>query len=414
MGKNIVICCDGTGNEFKEDCSSNVLKLYRTLEIGGSQVGFYLPGLGTMGSPLARTRLGKQLSRWSGLLFGTEFLTSVEDAYRFLMNVHEPGDKLYLFGFSRGAYAVRALAGVLNMYGLLWPGNDELIPYITRMFAKATRERRAYDIARDFKDGLSKKRIHVHFVGIWDTVCSVGWIYNPVVLPLTACNATITTGRHALSIDERRCFFAPRLWGAPQPHQDIKQVWFAGVHSDVGGSYSERESGLSKIALEWMLAEAVKFGLRIDPDRAAIVLGRKNRTRGFRPYYVRPNPTADRHESLRGLWWLPELLPWPSPEDGQPRFPLRFPLGTCRSMPDDALLHESALHRIRSERLPSRHRIERRQSLEEALAAAPMENNSAGVGRRASRARSVAREDHGRTRRRARRFAHRHRRRSSP
>src|SRR5947209_11463727 len=106
--KNIVICCDGTGNEFG-DANSNVIKLYSTLVINQSQVGYYHPGVGTMGAPTARTRIEKTCSRIKGLAFGGGLLDNVADAYRYLMDVYADGDDIYLFGFSRGAYTVRVL-----------------------------------------------------------------------------------------------------------------------------------------------------------------------------------------------------------------------------------------------------------------------------------------------------------------
>ncbi|MGI9073000.1 MAG: phospholipase effector Tle1 domain-containing protein [Bryobacteraceae bacterium] len=113
----------------------------------------------------------------------------------------------------------------------------------------------------------------------------------------------IRTGRHASSIDERRCYFRDNLWGKPHAGQDIKRVWFAGVHSDMGGSYPEAESGLSKVTLEWMLVEA---GLRVNPHRANVVLGRQS-ARAVDA--IEPNATAAMHESLHGAWWILELLP---------------------------------------------------------------------------------------------------------
>ena len=121
MANNIVICCDGTGNEFS-DQNSNVVKLYSTLAIDKNQRGYYLPGVGTMGDPNTRTRIGKKWSVLTGLAFGNGILRNIGDAYRYLMNTYRDGDRVFLFGFSRGAYTVRALAGVLHMYGLLSPG----------------------------------------------------------------------------------------------------------------------------------------------------------------------------------------------------------------------------------------------------------------------------------------------------
>ena len=112
MPKNIVICCDGTGNEFG-DHNSNVVKLYSALIIDGQrQIGYYHPGVGTMGAPAAHSKGSKAWSVVMGLAFGAGLLTNVGDAYRYLMNVYEDGDNVYLFGFSRGAYTARALAGV--------------------------------------------------------------------------------------------------------------------------------------------------------------------------------------------------------------------------------------------------------------------------------------------------------------
>ena len=123
MSKNIVICCDGTGNEYG-DHNSNVVKVYRTLVINDAQqVAYYHPGVGTMGAPTARNRLEKVWTMLTGLAFGGGLLDNVADAYRYLMEIYKDGDQVYLFGFSRGAYTVRALAGLLHMFGLLCPGS---------------------------------------------------------------------------------------------------------------------------------------------------------------------------------------------------------------------------------------------------------------------------------------------------
>src|SRR5208337_285653 len=189
--KNIVICCDGTGNEFG-DHNSNVVNLFGTLIVDErQQVAYYHPGVGTMGAPAARNRISKAWSVVAGLAFGAGLLDNVEDAYRYLMEVYEAGDRIFLFGFSRGAYTVRALAGVLHMFGLLHRGNLGLIPYITRMFAKRTRKAggmtHTFQVADGFKETYCRD-CGPHFVGVWDTVSSVGWIWNPLKLPYTAQN----------------------------------------------------------------------------------------------------------------------------------------------------------------------------------------------------------------------------------
>jgi hypothetical protein len=311
-----------------------------------------------MGSPNARGILDKEVTRVMGLAFGSGLMTNVGDAYRYLMNTYRDGDRIFLFGFSRGAYTVRALAGVLHTCGLLCPGNEGLIPYALRIFAAKSKDRRVrkqtLDVACNFKNAFSRD-VLVHFVGVWDTVSSIGWIYDPVVLPDEGRNPIIQTGRHAVSIDERRCYYHDKLWGAPfQPgepgflaHQDIKQVWFSGVHSDVGGSYPEKESGLSKLALEWMLCEACKAGLKIDLCRAQLILGRTPVPNG-QPKYVSPDPTAEEHVSLRGAWWALEFLPheYFDKPDGRPK--LRIPIGAYRTIPNNSLLHESVVKRLRA------------------------------------------------------------------
>jgi uncharacterized protein (DUF2235 family) len=355
MAKNIVICCDGTGNEFGGDSNSNVVKLYSTLIIDDSQRGYYHPGVGTMGSPSARNRIEKKWSQLKGLAFGAGLLPNVGDAYRYLMDVYAPGDQVFLFGFSRGSYTARALAGVLHMYGLLCPGNDGLIPYILQMFARKSRKaggmHATLGVAEYFKATFSRD-CPIFFEGLWDTVSSVGWVTDPVVLPFSARNPSMHIGRHAVSIHERRCYYQQNLWGAPfdgqDVKQDIKQVWFAGVHSDAGGSYPESQSGLSKVTLEWMLQEATAAGLRVDFEKAAIVLGEAKSSDTWTPDFVQPDPNAPIHRSLRGLWWILELLPhkYVDMQSGRPVVRWRIPLGAPRQIPEKSLIYEPAKPRM--------------------------------------------------------------------
>src|SRR5437899_8276642 len=144
MAKNIVICCDGTGNQFGEQ-NSNVVKLYQTLVSNTSQVPYYHPGVGTMGSRNALTRIGKLWTRGIGLAFGYGISDNIADAYQFLMRAFEPGDQVYVFGFSRGAYTARALCGMLHVVGLLTEGNEGLIPYAIRMIKR----KKDFEVAAD-------------------------------------------------------------------------------------------------------------------------------------------------------------------------------------------------------------------------------------------------------------------------
>jgi hypothetical protein len=150
--------------------------------------------------------------------------------------------------------------------------------------------------------------------------------------------------RHAVSIDERRAFFRQNLFGAPHDdQQDIKELWFAGVHSDVGGSYPESESQLSKIALQWMVCEAELAGLRINQDRKADILGGK-------PPYVAPDPlTKNQHESLNGLWWIAELWPKIASREAAPgvwKKYLRVNLGRRRWIAPNPVVHASVEQRL--------------------------------------------------------------------
>lgn len=341
MAKNIVLCCDGTGNEFGER-NSNVVKLYETLVCNAAQIAYYHPGVGTMGARNALTGIGKWWTRVIGLAFGYGISDNVADAYQFLMRTFEPDDDVYVFGFSRGAYTARALCGMLHMLGLLTEGNEGLIPYAIRM---TKRKKIDFKVAADFKETFSRQ-CKPHFVGVWDTVSSVGWIYNAVHFPFTTAtnNPDLYIVRHAVSIDEHRAMFRQNLFGRPHdPQQDVQEVWFAGVHSDVGGSYPEAESQLSKIALRWMLCEAELAGLRVDPHRKAEILGGK-------PPYVAPDPTTrNQHESLHGGWWIAEL--WPKvvhvqTAPGTWKKSLRANFARRRWISPDSVVHESVEQRL--------------------------------------------------------------------
>jgi uncharacterized protein (DUF2235 family) len=339
MPKNIVICLDGTGNEFG-DTNSNVIKLYKVLtQDPQTQVAYYHPGLGTMGAPGALSRLAQWWTRVKGLAFGYGLADNIGDAYCFLMANYQPDDNVYIFGFSRGAYTARALAAMLHMYGLLRPGNEILVPYITRLFR--SKDRRIFALAGEFRSTFSRP-CKPKFLGLWDTVSSVGWIYNPIKLPYTAMNPDIKIVRHAISIDERRAFFRQNLWSNGNDAQDVQQVWFAGVHSDVGGGYAEAECGLAKIALEWMLNEAVASGLRVDAPKKDRVLGYTD------SLFAKPDARAKIHKSLHGWWWFLELWPkryWDSSAD-PPGYKWMWPLGRPRYIAPGSTIHSTVVARM--------------------------------------------------------------------
>jgi uncharacterized protein (DUF2235 family) len=344
MAKNIVICCDGTGNAYGDN-NSNVVKLYQALLIDGKrQVGYYHPGVGTEGSPNSTNKLTAAITIVAGLAFGAGLLGNVADAYRYLMDVYEQGDNVYLFGFSRGAYTARAIAGVLQMFGLLCPGNDGLIPYVVKMYARKTRKAdgmtHTFHVADGFKATFCRP-CPLHLVGVWDTVSSVGWVWDPLKLPYTGRNPDMANGRHAISIDERRCYFRNNLWGEPFDGQSLKQVWFAGVHSDIGGSYPSAEAGLSQIALQWMLCEAISLGLLVNPDQANRILAKTSPTEE-----VAPNPAQQEHNSLRRFWWLLEVLPHSYYDSTAKKKRWRIPLGAPRTIPLSSSVHETVWQKL--------------------------------------------------------------------
>jgi uncharacterized protein (DUF2235 family) len=357
MPRNIVVCCDGTANEFTKN-NTNVVKLYSTLEHDpATQLRFYHPGLGTMEPEGALTTFSRKVTKLLGMALGYRLSNDIRDAYVFLMRKFEKGDKVFLFGFSRGAYTVRAVASLLHMYGLIDRGNEPLVPYAVRMLTGINRVRnntpgdqRAktlyFDLAREFKSTMSIPDCTPWFVGVWDTVSSVGWIENPLKLPYVTNNPDIQIGRHAVAIDERRAFFRNHLWikptdpGAPCGPKDLKQVWFPGVHCDVGGGYPESESGLSKISLEWMLVEATKAELKVDPTKMAAILGKTSNTK-----CAPPDPNAMVHESLTGLWNFAEFVrkrhyDWKTGDEVR-----RMNLYQRRTIPPKSLVHESAFLR---------------------------------------------------------------------
>ena len=359
--RNIVICCDGTGNEYC-DANSNVVKLYHAMEQSAQQVVYYHPGVGTMGAQQALTAAGKTWTKWLGLGFGYGLSENIADAYGFLMQNYQLGDQVFVFGFSRGAYTARALCGLLEMCGLLRPGNEGQIPYAIRLFKRQTGRFDAvrgvpskFYIAKGFKSTFSVD-CRPHFAGLWDTVSSVGWFLDLSGLkknsmPYTAKLDQVDVVRHAVSLDERRSFFRQNLVDGIQcpgdPARNLKQVWFAGVHSDVGGSYPEAEAGLANITLRWMLKEAEAAGLTLVPGQKWALLGGG-------VYHARARYTLMLHKSLHGFWWsaaefwpkaVKRLVSAPCIKPAVYKGSVRANLFRRRVVPEGATIHESVLKR---------------------------------------------------------------------
>ncbi len=306
MAKNIVVCCDGTGNEYGSN-NTNIVDMYEPIVRDQDQIAYYDPGIGTFS--IFGREFGKSIGILLGQAFGYGLTENIEDAYVYLMDRYEPGDRVFLFGFSRGAFTVRALAGMLHKVGLLQKGSNNLIPYASSVY----NTRGNGPIAEGFKKTYCHE-CKPYFIGVWDTVASLGlWLGKEFFDD--RLNRDVTNAYHAIAIDEKRKKFPVSLWDETElaPGQNVQQVWFAGVHSDVGGWYDERE--LSNITLIWMLENAEKHGLRLKQ-------GWRDRLHG--------DPLGAIHESRTGMWRI-----WPS---------------VTRKIPEGAKIHKSVL--IRTQGMP--------------------------------------------------------------
>jgi uncharacterized protein (DUF2235 family) len=379
MPKNIVICCDGTDNEINSNLS-NVLKLFRVLEKDEGQRVYYHPGVGTIGLQSTWERLKQETYGVFSLATGAGLDEDTLAAYRFLCKTYQDGDRVWLFGFSRGAYTVRVLAAFIHVIGLLPPDQIDLAGYALSVYKNASELSHGWDDkAKTFLDEAWHFRrvaggylIPIEFMGVWDTVASVivprqdKFLLDLQTLVYTRTNPSVKKFRQAMSIDERRRMFRLNRWIEPQKYrpdpfdastavdQDIRQVWFAGVHGDVGGGYPEEQSGLSKYPLLWMIAQAKAAGLRID-DSMVNHLGWGWPRPGSDHVYVKPDPTAQLHVSLHGAWWILEWLPkrekWKEWPERKCFLGWYIPDAEPRPIPEGAIIHRSVIERMA--KLPS-------------------------------------------------------------
>ena len=350
MPKNIVVCLDGTGNEFGE-ANSNVVKLFQTLIRNDEQVAYYHPGLGTSGfldrpSLVGGTNKKFLKDAWSAAT-GAGLIENTGQAFKFIMRHYCEGDRLYIFGFSRGAYTAKVLCSMIKEFGILDPGDELLVDYAAALMLNDTEKNRA--IITQFNKTFGRE-CKPWFLGLWDAVSSIRMCVDPSTIRFTKHNPNLMNIRHAVSLDERRAYFRTNLFGHAESGQDMKQVWFAGVHSDIGGGYAENESGLSKITLEWMLREAEQKGLLIDEAEKARILGyAPGETIDGPEKMAKPNFAAQIHHSLYNksdLWGLAEILPKYSWSDRLRRRHFTIPLAEWRYCPEGSLLHESVTKRL--------------------------------------------------------------------
>lgn len=284
MAKNIILCSDGTGKAGGAIENTNVFHLYKALDVSSPhQIAFYDDGIGSTGLKYTRMLAGA---------FGFGFEKNILSLYRYLARNYEPGDRIFLFGFSRGAATVRALAGMIDAVGLLSNKTHQVLTHgrldevkLTIETLKALRYyRRALkhpEDAADFKARKTHGSVEIEMIGIWDTVYALGFPKDSswLVIGLSKLidkisnyffphryynyklNSIVKNVYHALSLDDERRTFFPKVLNEVREDRpkNIEQVWFAGSHSNVGGGYPR--TGLSMTTLDWMMIRAEHHGL---------------------------------------------------------------------------------------------------------------------------------------------------------
>lgn len=276
--KRIIVCCDGTwskpgSKDRGELVETNVEKLYKAVKPGNpslQQIKYYGQGVGT-GLSITDQLFGGS--------FGFGIDNSIQDAYKFLMWSYEPGDELYFFGFSRGAYTVRSLVGLIRNCGIMKPEYLHLVNEAYHLYRDRTElTHPESDLMKAFKKSYGKEdETSIKFLGVWDTVGSLGipfsflaWWNRKYKFHDVKLSGQIKYAYHALAVDERRKFFQPALWEVSKEAlersdpQISEQVWFPGAHCNIGGGYVD--CGISNITLLWMIEKAKNTCLEFDEN----------------------------------------------------------------------------------------------------------------------------------------------------
>ena len=278
MPRRLVICCDGTWNipdrkDRGKVSPSNVAKIALAVtprgRDGSEQLVFYDKGVGT-----------EVFDRLRGGVFGWGLSRNIQDAYRFIVDAYEPGDEIFLFGFSRGAYTARSTAGLIRNSGLLKREHTDKLAAAYSLYRRRGDASHPTTVEAQLFRKAFAHEVRITFIGVWDTVGALGipvgipwlqdswlhflnqrWEFHDVKLSSFVDNAY-----QAIAIDERRPQFVPTLWEqqAHAEHQTMEQMWFAGVHSNVGGGY--QDAGLSDITFLWMKGKAEALGLAFDRE----------------------------------------------------------------------------------------------------------------------------------------------------
>lgn len=294
MGRRIAFCTDGTWDSIANN--TNVYRMSKAIvAIPGEQYSFYDDGVGCDGKPIQKLLGGA---------FGDGLFQKIKDGYNTISSVYEAGDEIFIFGFSRGAYTARSLAGMIAACGLPTKNPDASLVN-TAFHAYRNKDQRSAILATLDAYGLVPAKITM--VGVWDTVGSLGIpaIFG-AVSPLlygfldTGLTPQVLNAYHAVAVDERRAEFPATLWtSAPAPGQTLQQVYFCGAHCDVGGGYADDAgtgTALSDITFSWMMAKAQALGLTFAPAVLSAY-----------PNPIDKKATLDtKHESWTPLWLFPK------------------------------------------------------------------------------------------------------------
>jgi len=296
----LIVCCDGTWNipdevRHGQTMPTNVARLARAVVTGehSDQRLYYETGVGTTPD-----------DHLLGGAFGLGLSHNVRNAYRFLARTYTHGDEIFLFGFSRGAYTARSLAGLVETCGILRAEHVDRVDEAFGLYRDRTSRTHPRSLAAEiFREMYSHDSNEILLIGVWDTVGAIGipdgvpgWNAIAKHTPgweilwgfhNTELGPHVRFGYHALAIDEQRQPFRPTLWtGTPAPGQTIEQVWFAGVHTEVGGGASD--PSLSDIALLWMVDRARERGLALKPGHLEITPGDNGAGDVAAPDYAAP------------------------------------------------------------------------------------------------------------------------------
>jgi hypothetical protein len=305
MAKRLIVCLDGTWNSPDQGHATNVVKIMRAIapvdDRGVAQVAFYDAGIGADGGKIDRVVDG---------ITGRGLEQNVRDGYRFLANNWVPGDEIYVFGFSRGAFTARSLCGFIALVGLLPKREMDRLGDAWQLYcAKRPDEAAVARIRSESRQGAKVKCL-----GVWDTVGALG-VPGPLPRLLgrkhrfhnTELSKVVECAFHALAIDEKRGTFGPVLWRKREDgsHEQkvIEQVWFPGAHSDVGGG--DQGSGLSAAALSWMIRRVQAHSeLAFDED--------------YIDEHVTPDALGEIRDSRSALYVLDRIRPFLRPIGQRP------------------------------------------------------------------------------------------------